>query len=106
MLFLTYEEMKEQPDILVRKLAEFYGCPFTREEEKVGIVKSVLDLCSFESLSNLEVNKEGHLPTGEMKQAYFRKGEVGDWKNHLSARRAEQLDMITKHKFKGSGLKF
>ncbi|KAL4568497.1 hypothetical protein LXL04_024110 [Taraxacum kok-saghyz] len=105
-LFLKYEDMKAQPGIQVRKLAEFYGCPFTAEEEKEGIVESVLKLCSFESLSNLEVNKEGYLPTGQMNKAFFRKGEVGDWKNHLTAEMAERLDMITEHKFEGSGLKF
>ncbi|XP_023743078.1 cytosolic sulfotransferase 12 [Lactuca sativa] len=105
-LFLKYEEMKEQPTTQVRKLAEFYGCPFTPEEEKEGIVDAILGLCSFESLSNMEVNKKGYLPTGEMKQAYFRKGEVGDWKNHLTAEMAEKLDMITECKFQGSGLKF
>lgn len=105
-LFLKYEEMKEQPGTQVRKVAEFYGCPFTFEEEKEGIVDAILGLCSFERLSNLEVNKEGYLPTGEMKQAYFRKGEIGDWKNYLTAEMAEELDMITEHKFQGSGLTF
>ncbi|GKC57169.1 cytosolic sulfotransferase 12-like protein [Tanacetum coccineum] len=105
-LFLKYEEMKEQPHTQVRKLAEFFGCPFTSQEEKEGIVDTILTLCSFEKLSNLDVNKEGCLPTGTMKHAYFRRGEVGDWKNHLTVEMAQELDTITEHKFHGSGLEF
>lgn len=105
-LFLKYEDMKDQPGTHVRKLAEFYGCPFTPEEEKEGIVDAILGLCSFETLSNLQVNKKGTLATGLSNQAFFRRGEIGDWKSHLTAEMVEQLDKITEHKFHGSGLKF
>ncbi|XP_024963151.1 cytosolic sulfotransferase 12-like [Cynara cardunculus var. scolymus] len=105
-LFLKYEEMKEHPGTELRKLAEFYGCPITPKEEEEGIVDAILRLCSFETLSNLEVNKNGTLTTGLSNQAYFRRGEIGDWKNHLTAEMVEQLDMITEDKFHGSGLTF
>ena len=56
--FLKYEEMKEQPTIHLKQLAEFLGCSFSPEEEAKGIVNDIINLCSFNNLSNLEVNKK------------------------------------------------
>lgn len=105
-LFLKYEEMKEQPKFYLSKLAKFLGCPFSYKEENEKVVDAILELCSFENLSNLKVNKEGKLPSGEDNSAFFRKGEVGDSKNYLTTEMVERLDMICNTKFNGSGLKF
>jgi estrone sulfotransferase len=37
---------------------------------------------------------------------FYRKGEVGDWVNHVSQEMAEKLESIVKHKLEGSGLVF
>lgn len=103
--FLKYEEMKEEPRLHIRKLAEFIGFPFSQEEESEGVMEDILGLCSFDKLSNLEVNKVGKLPTGEENNAFFRRGEVGDWKNYLSNEMVDRMDKITEEKFSGFGLK-
>jgi estrone sulfotransferase len=36
--------------------------------------------------------------------AYFRKGKVGDWQNHMSEEMGRKLDCIVKVKLEGSGL--
>ena len=41
----------------VKRLAEFMGYGFTDEEEKNGVVEKVVNICSFETLKNLEANK-------------------------------------------------
>lgn len=105
-LFLKYEEMKEQPAANLRRLAEFLGCPLSPEENAQGVEDNILSLCSFDNLSNLEVNKSGKLPAGEENNAFFRRGEVGDWMNHLTAEMIEKLDRITEEKFHGTGLRF
>ncbi|KAK8522692.1 hypothetical protein V6N13_115651 [Hibiscus sabdariffa] len=105
-LFLKYEDMKEQPKVQVSKLAKFLGRPFSLEEETNGVLDGILKLCSFENLSNLEVNKTGKLDTGEDFNAFFRQGEVGDAKNHLTPQMIEKLDQITQEKLHGYGLKF
>ncbi|KAJ4878390.1 Cytosolic sulfotransferase 17 [Raphanus sativus] len=56
-LFLKYEKMRADPLPYVRRLAEFMGCGFTAEEEEERVVEKVVDLCSFETLKNLESNK-------------------------------------------------
>ncbi|KAD3067799.1 hypothetical protein E3N88_35679 [Mikania micrantha] len=106
-LFLRYEELKKQPEVVVRKLADFMGKPITMEEEKKGVVWEIINLCSFENLRNLEVNKKGVEKLGNFeveKQSFFRKGEIGDWKNYLSEEMKDRIDGITKQKFQGSGL--
>ncbi|XP_065871244.1 flavonol sulfotransferase-like [Euphorbia lathyris] len=107
-LFLKYEELKNDTCFYVKKIANFMGCSFSVDEEKQGIVGKIVKLCSFESLSNLDVNKsasqqkDGTFTLGN--EAFFRKGKVGDWKNYLTPEMAEKIDQITSQKFGGSGL--
>ncbi|KAD3067783.1 hypothetical protein E3N88_35663 [Mikania micrantha] len=107
-LFLRYEELKKQPEVVVRKLADFMGKPITMEEEKKGVVGEIIKLCSFENLRNLEINKKGVDKFGKLveveKQGFFRKGEIGDWKNHLSEEMKDRINGIIEQKFLGSGL--
>ncbi|KAE8718373.1 multiple C2 and transmembrane domain-containing protein 2-like isoform 1 [Hibiscus syriacus] len=108
-LFLRYEAMKEETESCVKKLAEFFGCPFSLEEERGGKIEEIIELCSFESLSNLEVNKSGKQvkKDGYMENsAYFRKGKVGDWRNYLSDEMGNRLDNIMEDKLTGSGFSF
>ena len=107
-LFLKYEDLKNDTVFYVKKMAEFMGFPFSLEEEGKGTVQKMVDLCSFKNLSKLEVNKSGRLhgcPHAiEKTNAFFRKGEIGDWKNHLTPMIAAHLDQIIEHKLRNSGL--
>ncbi|WMV28027.1 hypothetical protein MTR67_021412 [Solanum verrucosum] len=105
-LFLMYEEIKVQPKLQLKRLAEFLECPFSIEEENCGVMDEILRMCSFENLSNLEVNANGKFSTGEENKAFFRKGEVGDWKNYFTIEMSEKLNHIIEQKFQGSGIKF
>nr|VDD30685.1 unnamed protein product [Brassica oleracea] len=100
--FVTYEGLKKHTGDMVKRMAEFLGCGFTEEEEVSKIVK----LCSFESLSKLGVNRQGKLPNGIETNAFFRKGEIGGWRDTLSESLADVTDRTTEEKFGGSGLKF
>ncbi|ESQ34744.1 hypothetical protein EUTSA_v10009882mg [Eutrema salsugineum] len=104
-LFMKYEEMKAEPRAQIKRLADFLGYPFTKEEEENGCVDEVLNLCSLRNLSGLEVNKTGKVNNMEHKD-FYRKGEVGDWKNYLTPEMENQIDMIIQEKLQGSGLKF
>ncbi|KAH0884221.1 hypothetical protein HID58_060317 [Brassica napus] len=104
-LFMRYEELKAEPRHQIKRLAEFLGCPFTKQEEESGVVDKILDLCSLRNLSSLEVNKTGSRNDVDHKD-YFRKGEVGDSKNYLTPEMEYKIDMIIQEKLQGSGLKF
>ncbi|EEF34549.1 cytosolic sulfotransferase 15 [Ricinus communis] len=105
-LFLKYEELKEDIIGCTKKLAEFLGFPFSKDEEEQGIVEEITRICSFENLKNLDVNKNGKRPSGAPNDAFFRKGEVGDWSNHLTPSMAERMINLLQEKLKGSGLSF
>nr|GMD38983.1 flavonol 3-sulfotransferase-like [Ipomoea batatas] len=111
--FVRYEDLKTKTVFHVKRLAEFVGWPFSEEEENQGLVQKITDLCSFDKLSNLEVNKNGSLLVGKLStgrtvslinNVFFRKGEIGDSKNHLSKEMREILDQIRDDKFNEVGL--
>ncbi|ESQ29382.1 hypothetical protein EUTSA_v10023824mg [Eutrema salsugineum] len=111
-MFLKYEKMRADPLPYVKRLAEFMGCGFTAEEEKEGAVEKVVNLCSFETLKNLEANKgekgkkhREDIPSSFYpNSAYFRKGKVGDWSNYLTPEMAARIDGLMDERFKGTGL--
>ncbi|GFY85670.1 sulfotransferase 12 [Actinidia rufa] len=99
--FITYEEMKRDTLVHVKRLAKFLGKPFSLEEESKGVAEEIVEMCSFESLSNLEVNKNGSSKTGLKNSVYFREGKVGGWRNHLTTQMIESLDRVTNEKLPG-----
>ncbi|KAF9672318.1 hypothetical protein SADUNF_Sadunf11G0028900 [Salix dunnii] len=74
-----------------------------------GEVQMIISMCSFEKLSNLEVNKNrkhrADTSIAVKNSVFFRKGEIGDWENHLTVEMGARLDGIMEQKLKGSGLK-
>ncbi|KAM1025680.1 hypothetical protein ACFX14_038694 [Malus domestica] len=87
-LFLKYEDLKKEPDVQVKRLAEFLGQPFSLEEESQGVVQQIIKLCGFENLSGLEERSSG------------------DWKNFFTEDMAKRMDQITDDKLNGSVLTF
>ncbi|KAJ1401444.1 Sulfotransferase domain [Sesbania bispinosa] len=77
-----------------------------KEEEAHGMVEDIVKLCSFNNLSNLEVNKSGKLPFGIETNVFFRRGQVGDWKNDLTDEMVEQVNSVMEKKLGQLGLKF
>ncbi|GKB89460.1 P-loop containing nucleoside triphosphate hydrolase [Tanacetum coccineum] len=104
-LFLTYEKLMEDTYNEVKRLANFLGSPFTKEEEDDGSVQEIIELCSFKKLSEAhnKVNKDGSQSSNGI---YFRKGIVGDSVNHLTTEMIKTLDDIAKEKFDGLNLSF
>ncbi|GJN38018.1 hypothetical protein PR202_gb27024 [Eleusine coracana subsp. coracana] len=107
-LFLRYEKMLLQPRDELKRLAEFMECGFSVKEEQRGVVDDVVELCSFDKLKNMEVNRNG---TGKGKLPvenadFFRKGVAGDWRNHMTPEMAQRLDKIVQDALQGSGFSF
>ncbi|KAE8707459.1 Cytosolic sulfotransferase 16 [Hibiscus syriacus] len=97
--FLKYEEMKADTVLHINKLAEFIGYPFSSEEQQKGVAEKIVKICSFENLSNLEVNKSEKVVIGVVQNKMcFRKGKVGDWKNYMTPEMAARLDQIIQQK--------
>ncbi|KAI4332936.1 hypothetical protein L6164_017803 [Bauhinia variegata] len=105
-LFLKYEDLKEDTIYQIKRLAEFIGFPFSQEELRHGVVEDISKLCSLNALKDLEVNKNGTHASFFPNKSFYRKGEVGDWVNHLSPSMLERLNKMIEEKFKDSGLSF
>ncbi|KAG0530588.1 hypothetical protein BDA96_05G199400 [Sorghum bicolor] len=107
-LFLRYEDMLGDPAGNLKKLAAFMGCAFSEEEEEEagGVVEQIVELCSLASLKSMDVNKNGSTVLAFRNEAYFRKGQVGDWKNYMTVEMAARLDKIVEEATRGSGLTF
>ncbi|RCV13868.1 hypothetical protein SETIT_2G380700v2, partial [Setaria italica] len=105
-LFLRYEEILRDPVENVRKLALFVGQPFSPAEEDAGVAMDVVRLCSFDKMKGLEVNKKAVSHGLFPNNSYFRRGEAGDWANHMTPEMARRLDAIMEEKLRGSGLSF
>ncbi|KAK4486854.1 hypothetical protein RD792_006162 [Penstemon davidsonii] len=109
-LFMKYEELVEDPVFYVKKLARYMDKPFSLEEELEGIPEKIVKTCSFQSLSGLEVNKTGKYYVHESymldNNTFFRKGNIGDWKNHMTPEMAKRIDGITSERLRGFDFSF
>ncbi|KAJ1269935.1 hypothetical protein BS78_06G016100 [Paspalum vaginatum] len=107
-LFLRYEQLLLVPAENVRRLARSLGLPFSADEEKDGIVRGIVELCSLHSLSAMEPNRTGYVDPGLKlpRQVLFRKGMAGDWKNHMTPEMARRMDSIVADRFRTTGITF
>ena len=106
-LFLTYEELAADTLGQLQRLAAVLGRPFTSEEREARVDREIVEACAMESLAGLEVNRSGKTAMNETSVAnniFFRRGVVGDWKNHLTPEMARRIDEISESKFRGTGL--
>ncbi|KAM6559716.1 hypothetical protein CsatA_028955 [Cannabis sativa] len=105
-LFLKYEELKKDEVFFIKRIADFLGFPFSKEEEHCGVPQQIEQLCSFQSLKNMDVNKTGKHSLGMSNSSFFRKGEIGDWVNYLTPQMAEHGKKLIQEKIGESGLMF
>ncbi|KAL0284486.1 UNVERIFIED_CONTAM: Cytosolic sulfotransferase 15 [Sesamum angustifolium] len=106
LLFLKYEDLKQDVSSHVSLMFLNSSGSHFREEENQGMLEQISRLCSFDNLKNLEVNKSGYFIGSIKNSSFFRKGEVGDWINHLTPAMAERVKNLTETKFQSSGLVF
>ncbi|XP_073528786.1 sulfotransferase 6B1-like [Phyllobates terribilis] len=81
-LLMTFEDMKEDLEGSVKKITEFLGIPITEEQ-----VKQVAEKGTFKAMKDNSGKTHGSFG-----QIIFRKGDVGDWKNHFSEAQSKEMD--------------
>ncbi|CAN1784385.1 Cytosolic sulfotransferase 8 [Linum perenne] len=86
----TFEDLHYDPKPHVRKLAAFLGRPFRDDESDDEEVEKVIWVKVLAPLL-----KNSH---------FFRRGKVGDWRNHLTMEMVERIDNVTRMKLQGTGL--
>ncbi len=82
---LRYEDMKTQPLTTFTKAVRFAGLGHTGEQ-----IQKSLGFSSFEVVRQLE-EAEGFREKSASSSRFFRKGEIGSWREELSAEQAEKI---------------
>ncbi len=100
-LFLKYEDMKHDHAGNVAKLASFLDLQADSQ-----LIDKVVALSSFQSMTSNETTNFDWVPQKADKPKHFRKGDIGDWRNHFNAEQSQQMDTLFTDKMKGTGLQF
>ena len=96
--------MLRDPAEGVRKLARFVGQPFSPAGAGRGH-HGRREAVQLRHAQEHEINRPA-AAAHYGNDWYFRKGEAGDWANHMTPDMARRLDGIIKEKLRGSGLSF
>ncbi|XP_002130825.2 sulfotransferase 1 family member D1-like [Ciona intestinalis] len=93
-LFVVYEDMKKDPVKEIQKIADFLDIPISESD-----LDEVVHETSFSTMRRQSAQIEKKLD-------FYRKGEVGDWKNHLTVAQSEMIDAKIQEKLGHTDLKF
>lgn len=100
-LFLKYEDMKKDSAGNVAKIAAFLNIPAGSQ-----LIDKVVELSSFGAMTSNQNTNFDWIPQKADKPKHFRKGDIGDWRNHFSAEQSQQMDTLFLEKIKDTGLGF
>ncbi|KAJ6664606.1 hypothetical protein lerEdw1_006179 [Lerista edwardsae] len=81
-MFITYEEVKQNEFLAFKRLAEFFDFSVSEQE-----IQSIVEKTSFKAMK-----ENAPVTHGEVGKHLFRKGIVGDWKNIFSKSQNEEMD--------------
>jgi hypothetical protein len=100
-LFLKYEDMKKDHTGNVARLASFLDV-----QADTALIDKVVTLSSFQSMATGQNTNFDWVPQKADKPKHFRKGDIGDWRNHFTAEQSQQMDDLFLEKMKDTGLQF
>ena len=108
-LFITYEEMQNDLPAVIRKVSDFLNETLTECD-----VANLAEHLSFTNMKkNKSVNNEDMVAACKKRYGntedpgqFMRKGETGDWKNHLSAEQVRRISEWEKKHLEGTDLEF
>lgn len=110
-LVLVYEEIKEDPQRQIYRIADFLGLGLREklDDESADLMNRILKNSSLshmkkvtnETMRQLAVKRGEQVPE---KYEFVRKGIVGDYKNHLNDCDEQAIEAKVSEKFGGTGL--
>ena len=72
-----------------------------KSKESNKEIENIINLCGFEKMKELEVNKSGSVGLNFENKFFFREAEVGGWIYYLSPLMEEKLSKIIEEKLSG-----
>lgn len=103
-LYLFYEDMKEDPKREIRRILQFLEKDISEEA-----LEKIVHLTSFQEMKSNPMANYTLTPTHIMDHTispFMRKGITGDWKNQFTVAQNERFEEDYQKKMAGSGLKF
>ncbi|XP_053118297.1 sulfotransferase 1C2-like [Hemicordylus capensis] len=103
-LYLFYEDMKEDLAREIRKVAQFLGLELSEP-----VLNRIVRHTAFESMKANPMANYSTMPPHLMDHTtspFMRKGTVGDWKEQFTVAQSERLDDICARELGGSSLTF
>nr|XP_026691902.1 cytosolic sulfotransferase 3 [Ciona intestinalis] len=93
-LFVYFEDLIQDSEKEIKRIADFLGVSVTPED-----VSCIANATSFVSMKQQS-------SSGEQMINFYRKGKVGDWKNHFTVAQSERMDALVKEKLSGTDIQF
>ncbi|KAL5010019.1 hypothetical protein ScPMuIL_012324 [Solemya velum] len=104
MLFLTYEDLIQDPINSIQRIGLFLGKALSKDE-----AQQIAHHCHFDRMkANVCTNYHHLVELGiyDKNESFIRKGMVGDWTNCLTEDMSQKVDKLVAMKFSGTGLRF
>ncbi|KAM9305386.1 uncharacterized protein PAF06_013934 [Gastrophryne carolinensis] len=103
-LYMFYEDMKEDPKLEIRKIIHFLGKTLSEEA-----LERICQHTSFNAMKENPMANYTSVPKAILDQdlsPFMRKGEVGDWMNHFTESQNKHFNAEYEEKMKGTDLTF
>ncbi|XP_037776950.1 LOW QUALITY PROTEIN: sulfotransferase 1A1-like [Penaeus monodon] len=107
--FVFYEDLKADPASELKRLGGFLGCDLAKDQlENLIRYTSFAEMQARDNVMGVKSAENPVMNQGVVKEdgGFFRKGEVGSWKERLSAEASERLEQWAAKNLEGIPFKY